>query len=53
MMALRISVTGGMFNNVYNELTGEFYFKDTHIPGMLELGRYKADLHIQIQSEGT
>ena len=46
-MVIRIFITGGTFDKEYNELTGELYFKDTHIPEMLELGRNKADLHIR------
>lgn len=46
-MVIRIFITGGTFDKEYNELTGELYFKDTHIPEMLELGRCKADLHIR------
>lgn len=46
-MGIRIYVTGGTFDKEYNELNGELYFKDTHIPEMLKLGRCKADLQIR------
>lgn len=36
---LYIFVTGGTFDKEYNELTGELFFKDTHIREMLEMGR--------------
>ena len=36
---IRILATGGTFDKEYNELTGELYFKDTHISQMLQLGR--------------
>jgi L-asparaginase len=36
---IRIIVTGGTCDKEYNELTGELFFKDTHIPDMLRLGR--------------
>lgn len=36
---IRILVTGGTFDKEYNELTGELYFHDTHVPEMLALGR--------------
>jgi L-asparaginase len=36
---IRILATGGTFDKEYNELTGELYFKDTHISQMLRLGR--------------
>jgi len=38
-MNIRIFVTGGTFDKEYNELTGQLYFKDTHLPEMLSLGR--------------
>ena len=36
---IRIFVTGGTFDKEYNELTGQLYFQDTHVPEMLRLGR--------------
>jgi L-asparaginase len=38
-MEILILVTGGTFDKEYNELTGELYFKDTHVEEMLSLGR--------------
>ena len=38
-MSVRIIVTGGTFDKEYNELTGQLFFKDTHLPEMLRLGR--------------
>ncbi len=38
-MAIRIFITGGTFDKEYNELTGELFFKDSHVPQMLKLGR--------------
>jgi L-asparaginase len=38
-MSVRIFVTGGTFDKEYNELTGQLFFKDSHLPEMLELGR--------------
>lgn len=38
-MSVRILITGGTFDKTYNELTGQLYFKDSHLPEMLELGR--------------
>jgi L-asparaginase len=38
-MPIRIFVTGGTFDKEYNELTGLLFFKDTHLPEMLRLGR--------------
>lgn len=39
MNGYKILITGGTFDNEYNELTGKLYFKDTHLPEMLRLGR--------------
>ncbi len=46
-MNIRIFVTGGTFDKEYNELTGELYFKDTHIPQMLRLGRCRLAVDIR------
>ncbi len=44
---IRIFVTGGTFDKEYNELTGELYFKDTHIREMLRLGRCRLEVEIE------
>lgn len=46
-MGIRILVTGGTFDKEYNELTGELFFKDTHLPEMLRLGRCRVKLDIR------
>ena len=46
-MAIRIFITGGTFDKEYNELNGELFFKDTHVPEMLELGRSRVDVDIR------
>lgn len=38
-MSIRIFITGGTFDKEYNELTGELFFKESHLPEMLQLGR--------------
>ena len=38
-MHIRIFITGGTFDKEYNELNGQLFFKDSHLPEMLELGR--------------
>ncbi len=43
---IRLLVTGGTFDKEYNELTGTLFFKDTHLPEMLRLGRSRVDLAI-------
>src|SRR5215510_9347503 len=46
-MAIRIFVTGGTFDKEYNELDGTLFFKDTHLPEMLKLGRCKLEVDIR------
>lgn len=46
-MAIRIFITGGTFDKEYNELTGQLYFKDSHIMDLLELGRNKVKVEIR------
>ncbi len=46
-MAIRILVTGGTFDKEYNEITGELFFKDTHLSEMLKLGRCRVDVDIR------
>ncbi len=46
-MMIRIFITGGTFDKEYNELTGELFFKDTHIPQMLKLGRCRVPVDIR------
>lgn len=38
---MRIFITGGTFDKEYNEITGQLYFKDTHLNDLLSLGRCK------------
>ena len=46
-MAIRIFITGGTFDKAYNELDGKLYFKDTHLPEMLALGRCKLEVALR------
>lgn len=46
-MTIRIFVTGGTFDKEYNELNGELFFKDSHLPEMLKLGRCNLDLQVR------
>lgn len=46
-MPIRIFVTGGTFDKEYNELTGELYFKETHLPEMLKLSRSDLDVTVR------
>lgn len=47
MNSIRIFVTGGTFDKEYDEINGRMYFKDTHLPGIIERGRCKLDIHIR------
>jgi L-asparaginase len=44
---IRILVTGGTFDKEYNELTGTLFFKDTHLPEMLRLGRSRLEVTVR------
>ena len=46
-MSIRIFITGGTFDKEYNELTGQLYFKDSHLPEMLHLGRCRVPVEIR------
>lgn len=46
-MAIRIFITGGTFDKEYNEITGQLYFKDTHLHELLELGRCRVPVEIR------
>ena len=44
---IKIFITGGTFDKEYNELTGELYFKNSHMYELLELGRCRLDIDIE------
>ena len=44
---VRIFVTGGTFDKEYNELSGELFFKQTHVPDMLRLGRSRVNASVE------
>ena len=46
-MSIRIFITGGTFDKEYNELTGQLYFNDSHLPEMLDLGRNLAAVEVR------
>ncbi|MEK6920458.1 MAG: asparaginase domain-containing protein, partial [Nanoarchaeota archaeon] len=46
-MGIRIFITGGTFDKEYNELDGSLFFKDTHLPEMLVLGRSRLPVDIR------
>ena len=45
---IRVFVTGGTFDKEYNELTGQLFFHETHVPEMLRLGRCL--LHVDVST---
>lgn len=47
MESIRVFVTGGTFDKEYNELTGELYYKETHVPHMLILGRCRVRVDVR------
>lgn len=44
---VRILITGGTFDKEYNEITGNLYFKDTHVQEILSLGRSQVPVAIR------
>ena len=44
---IQVFVTGGTFDKEYNYLTGELYFKDTHLSEMFQLGRCGVEIDIR------
>jgi L-asparaginase len=47
VMRIRILVTGGTFDKEYDELSGTLFFRDTHLPEMLRLGRSRLDVQVE------
>lgn len=44
---IQIFITGGTFDKEYNYITGELFFKETHLPLMLERGRCTIDIDVK------
>jgi L-asparaginase len=44
---VQIFVPGGTFDKEYNYITGELFFKDTHLKAMLERGRCTIDYDVK------
>jgi L-asparaginase len=44
---IQVFVTGGTFDKEYNYLTGELYFRDSHINEMFERGRSEVPLDVR------
>ena len=46
-MSIKILITGGTFDKEYNELSGELFFRDTHLREMLALGRSRVGVSVK------
>lgn len=44
---IQIFVTGGTFDKEYNMITGELFFRDTHLPKMFARGRCSLDIDVK------
>lgn len=44
---IQIYVTGGTFDKDYNYITGDLFFRDTHLPDMLSRGRCTLDMDVK------
>ncbi|HXE79212.1 MAG TPA: asparaginase domain-containing protein [Vicinamibacterales bacterium] len=44
---IRVLVTGGTFDKEYDEITGTLFFKETHVPEMLRLGRCRVEVAVE------
>lgn len=47
-MTIRVLVTGGTFDKQYNELAGTLTFGETHVEQVLERGRCRLDVTVQV-----
>jgi L-asparaginase len=45
--AIRVLITGGTFDKEYDEIHGRLFFKDSHLPEMLTLGRARLPLEVR------
>jgi len=46
-MSIMILITGGTFDKEYDELTGNLYFRETHVSEMLRQGRCTVDIDVR------
>lgn len=46
-ITIRVLVTGGTFDKEYDEIHGKLFFRDSHVPEMLQLGRCQLNLTIR------
>ncbi|MDB5281581.1 MAG: asparaginase [Bacteroidota bacterium] len=46
-MTIKILITGGTFDKEYDEIGGRLYFKNTHLPEILNLGRSNLPVEVR------
>ncbi len=46
-MSIRILVTGGTFDKEYDEIHGRLFFRRSHVPEMLKLGRCLLSIEVE------
>ena len=44
---IQVFITGGTFDKEYNYINGVLFFKDSHLPDMLERGRCTLDVEVR------
>lgn len=44
---IQVFVTGGTFDKEYNFITGELFFKDSHLKDMFDVGRCTLDIDVK------
>ena len=44
---IQILITGGTFDKSYNHISGDLYFKKTHIPEMLERSKCRLNVNVK------
>jgi L-asparaginase len=44
---IQVFVTGGTFDKDYNDIKGQLFFKNTHLPAMFERGRCTLDIDVK------
>lgn len=44
---IQVYVTGGTFDKEYNYISGNLFFRDTHLPSMFERGRCTLDVNVK------
>ena len=47
-MSIRVYVTGGTFDKQYNEIDGTLSFNETHVEHVLDRGRCKLDVKVEV-----